>query len=299
MLLHTTNEGFQSSKFVQYVIDQVQESGTMFKKSLLSTALAQAASPQTAVASDSAAETAKDEDTKSSEKESETLHDVASTEPELQKPTVEQPSQSPTRLSPMGSPTHSSKGSRCSSASSAREVAPKMTMTPWGALPAAAPPSQHDETAEAQRQQELREERARQAKKAQRDAMIETYNRLQKQRKDLRKRNLQAQTNIAQYMRKHGMEIIAPHDIDRSQTSLREEYNQLLNKIEDLAAAKEDEEEQLENHMHEIKDKKKLLQNEINRLQNEMNTVKAQICNEPLSSTNTKSMQQRVSSFHK
>ena len=71
------------------------------------------------------------------------------------------------------------------------------------------------------------------AKKAHRDGLIETYHRLQKQKKDLRKSNLQAQTNIAQYMRKHGMEIIHGHplDFDRSQASLREEYNQLLNKV--------------------------------------------------------------------
>ena len=114
---------------------------------------------------------------------------------------------------------------------------------------------------------------------------------------DLRKRNLQAQTNIAQYVRKHGMEVIGPDTFDRSQTSLREEYNQLLTKIESLAEAKDEEEEQLELHMQEIKDKKKLLQNEINRLQADMNNHKAQIPNEPLNSTNTKSLQQRVSSI--
>ena len=63
--------------------------------------------------------------------------------------------------------------------------------------------------------------------------MIENYHRLQKQKKDLKKRNLKAQTDIAQYMRKHGMEIIHAHplDFDRSQASLREEYNHLLTKV--------------------------------------------------------------------
>ena len=40
-------------------------------------------------------------------------------------------------------------------------------------------------------------------KKYNREALLEEYNALQKERKALRKRNLQAQTNIAQYMRKH------------------------------------------------------------------------------------------------
>ena len=116
------------------------------------------------------------------------------------------------------------------------------------------------------------------------------------------------------------MEIIHGHplDMDRSQASLREEYNQLLNKvssvrfvelellkndtvnvfvqIESLADAKDEEEEQLEDHMQEIKDKKKLLQNEINRLQSEMNNFKAQICNEPLHAVNPKAISQKVHS---
>ena len=82
-------------------------------------------------------------------------------------------------------------------------------------------------------QEEEEEKRLAAKKKAHREGLIETYHRLQKQKKDLRKRNLQAQTNIAQYMRKHGIQIIHgnPFDFDRSQASLREEYNQLLNKV--------------------------------------------------------------------
>ena len=50
----------------------------------------------------------------------------------------------------------------------------------------------------------------------------------------------------------------------------------------------------LEDHMQEIKDKKKLLQNEINRLQSEMNNFKAQITNEPLHAVNPKALSQKV-----
>lgn len=39
------------------------------------------------------------------------------------------------------------------------------------------------------------------------------------------------------------MEILAVHDLDRSQGSLRDEYNQLLNKIESLATTREEEED--------------------------------------------------------
>ena len=39
------------------------------------------------------------------------------------------------------------------------------------------------------------------------------------------------------------MEILTVHDMDRSQGSLRDEYNQLLNKIESLATTREEEED--------------------------------------------------------
>ena len=39
------------------------------------------------------------------------------------------------------------------------------------------------------------------------------------------------------------MEILAVHDLDRSQGSLRDEYNQLLNKVESLATTREEEED--------------------------------------------------------
>ena len=45
--------------------------------------------------------------------------------------------------------------------------------------------------------------------------------------------------------------------------------------------------------MQEIKEKKKLLQNEINRLQTEMNTIKVQVVNEPFSSINSKTLTQK------
>ena len=40
------------------------------------------------------------------------------------------------------------------------------------------------------------------------------------------------------------MDILTVHDMDRSQGSMRDEYNQLLNKIESLATARDNEEDQ-------------------------------------------------------
>ena len=46
--------------------------------------------------------------------------------------------------------------------------------------------------------------------------------------------------------------------------------------------------------MQEIQNKKKLLQTEINRIQSEMNSMKMQIPNEPLGSTDPKLLSQKV-----
>ena len=40
------------------------------------------------------------------------------------------------------------------------------------------------------------------------------------------------------------MDLLTMHDADRSQGSLRDEYNQLLNKIESLALARDKEEDE-------------------------------------------------------
>lgn len=56
----------------------------------------------------------------------------------------------------------------------------------------------------------------------------------------MRRRNLQAQTNIAQYFRKHKLNLY-PTDPDKSQSTVREEYSSLLQKIEVLAGEKEQE----------------------------------------------------------
>ena len=50
----------------------------------------------------------------------------------------------------------------------------------------------------------------------------------------------------------------------------------------------------LENYMHEILEKKKLLQTEINRIQSEMNSMKMQIPNEAIAASNPKILQQKV-----
>ena len=50
----------------------------------------------------------------------------------------------------------------------------------------------------------------------------------------------------------------------------------------------------LDEYMHEIQNKKKLLQTEINRIQSELNSLKMQIPNEPLGCTDPKALQQKV-----
>ena len=77
-----------------------------------------------------------------------------------------------------------------------------------------------------------------------RDDLIERYYQHQKDRRELRRRNLQAQTNIAQFFRRHKMNPF-PSDAERSQGSVREEYARLLKGIEVLAKDKEQENSRL------------------------------------------------------
>ena len=151
--------------------------------------------------------------------------------------------QDPDATSPVGSPdgsgTHSPSGSPLQESLQEKAPSPvpaKMAMTPWGGFKTTVPQQN------SQQNQEPDLHQIKQSNKADREALLETFHKLQKERRDLRKRNLRAQTNIAQYMRKHGVDIVTLHDADRSQSSLRDEYNELLNKIEELAAAKDTEE---------------------------------------------------------
>ena len=100
-----------------------------------------------------------------------------------------------------GSPTHSSKGSISSSISSSvktqNKSRPGKILQPDQDARSRQPSSSHTPSPREKRKDESS------GKKYNREALLEEYNALQKERKALRKRNLQAQTNIAQYMRKH------------------------------------------------------------------------------------------------
>jgi hypothetical protein len=61
------------------------------------------------------------------------------------------------------------------------------------------------------------------------------YHQYQKERRELRKRNLQAQTNIAQYLRKHNIDQMIHDAADKSQSTLYESYIALLAKLEAIA----------------------------------------------------------------
>jgi dynactin complex subunit len=50
-----------------------------------------------------------------------------------------------------------------------------------------------------------------------RDNLLEKYQSLQREKRELRKRNAQAQTNICQYLRKHSIDLFASADPDKSQ----------------------------------------------------------------------------------
>ncbi len=53
--------------------------------------------------------------------------------------------------------------------------------------------------------------------KKRREELLEKYHSLQKEKRELRKRNAQAQTNICQYMRKHSIDLFPALDPDLTQ----------------------------------------------------------------------------------
>ncbi len=69
---------------------------------------------------------------------------------------------------------------------------------------------------------------------------MERFYACQKERRELRRRNAQAQTNIAQHFRRHKLNLF-PSDPQRSQAEVKEEYGRTLRKIEVLAGQKEEE----------------------------------------------------------
>ena len=108
-----------------------------------------------------------------------------------------------------GSPPQSSKASLASSISSSAK--PPQNKLPSGASPWGLGLASGDQAIQSQQQsiqrtpspKDKRKDVGSSGKKYNREALLEEYAALQKERKALRKRNLQAQTNIAQYMRKH------------------------------------------------------------------------------------------------
>ena len=73
-----------------------------------------------------------------------------------------------------------------------------------------------------------------------RDELLRQFYQCQKDRRELKRRNLQAQTNIAQYFRKHKLNPF-PADKKRGDDALNEEYSRMLRGIEGLAAVKQQE----------------------------------------------------------
>ena len=73
-----------------------------------------------------------------------------------------------------------------------------------------------------------------------RDELLRQFYQCQKDRRELKRRNLQAQTNIAQYFRKHKLTPF-PADKKRGDDALNEEYSKMLRGIEGLAAVKQQE----------------------------------------------------------
>ena len=92
-----------------------------------------------------------------------------------------------------------------------------------------------------------------------REELIERYYAYQKDKRELKRRNLQAQTNIAQFFRKHKLNPY-PGEAQRTQTAVRDEYDRLLHKIELLANEKDAEGKRFDASMEEIFDETKRLQ---------------------------------------
>ncbi len=98
------------------------------------------------------------------------------------------------------------------------------------------------------------------------------YN-FQKERRELRRRNLQAQTNIAQHFRRHKLNLF-PGDARRSRAAVREDYCRLLRRIEALAGQKEVESNLFESDMERLVQRAQLLEKEIGERQDEMARIK-------------------------
>ncbi len=79
-----------------------------------------------------------------------------------------------------------------------------------------------------------------------RDELVERYYQYQKERRELKRRNLQAQTNIVQYLRKHKINNLThagPPDMagKSHEETLAAEYSKMLKKIDALVGLKEQE----------------------------------------------------------
>ncbi|XP_059079655.1 uncharacterized protein LOC131877856 [Tigriopus californicus] len=108
---------------------------------------------------------------------------------------------------------------------------------------------------------------------ARRDDLLEKYYHYQKERREIRRRNIQAQVNIAQYFRKHQMNMF-PSDHERSQTSLKDEYQQVLKRIEQLTSQKDQETISFQTNMELISVQRNRVRREIASLEREMVVLK-------------------------
>ena len=67
--------------------------------------------------------------------------------------------------------------------------------------------------------------------KVRREDLLEKYHSLLKEKKELRKRNAQAQTNICQYLRKHNIDLFPHLEADKSQVHMTKMHKYELSEM--------------------------------------------------------------------
>ncbi|XP_071747160.1 uncharacterized protein [Lepeophtheirus salmonis] len=134
-----------------------------------------------------------------------------------------------------------------------------------------------------------------------REEMTEMYHALIKEKRELRKRNAQAQTNIVQYFRKHKMDLFSGKT-ESNPEHLKEEYSNLLQKMVSLNDKKMKENTELGLELEAIAMKKHEMDEEVSRLNKEIHQSKIimmkSIFTNPEEETEKRSPQQKILSEH-
>ena len=126
-----------------------------------------------------------------------------------------------------------------------------------------------------------------------RDELLDQYHSLYKEKRDLRKRNIQAQTNIVQYFRRHKMDLFSSKE-DVSPDILRAEYSSLLDKMLSLSESKEKDIENFGRELNEIASKKESLIHQVSRLEREIKTYKLEIAKKAIDPTSGRMLTHKV-----